>query len=258
MLRFYSISSGSSGNAAFVKFKNTKILIDCGISAKRMNLALNELGESNVDAILITHEHSDHVCGLKVFSKCCSPKVYTTAPTWNCINCDNIPVFNRNMIIPGVSFTIGDIIITPFSTSHDCANPVGYSILCGDKKLAIATDTGKLSPDFFKNIEGADIALIEANYDVNMLENGPYPYQLKKRILSPTGHLSNTQAAELALHLARTGTSRIILGHLSIENNTPEIAYKTVYDALKKDNLTVSLNVAKRHEITDLLEEKLI
>ncbi len=258
MLRFYSISSGSSGNAAFVKYKNTKILIDCGISAKRLNQALKELGETNVDAVLITHEHSDHVCGLKVFSKSCSARVYATLPTWNFVNCDNIPVFNRESITPGVPFAVGDIIITPFATCHDCVNPVGYFFICGDKKLALATDNGEITHDFFKNIEGADTALIEANYDIKMLEQGAYPYPLKKRILSPLGHMSNIQAADLALDLAKTGTRRIILGHLSIENNTPELAYDTVYNVLKKENITVSLNVAKRHEITDLLEEKFI
>ncbi len=258
MLRFYSLSSGSSGNSAFLKYKNSKILIDCGISAKRINKALHTIGEDSVDAILITHEHSDHICGLKVYTKNTDVQVYATAPTWNHLCSDGIPIFNRKISVPGVTFSVGDIDVTPFSTSHDSAHPVGYSLLCGNNKFVIATDNGRITTDFAEHIRGSDTALIESNYDVEMLQSGAYPYSLKQRIASSTGHMSNIQAGTLAISLARTGTKRIILGHLSLENNTPDLAYTTVKNMLKDENLHISLTVAKRHEITDLLEENII
>ena len=258
MNRFLTLSSGSSGNAAFVKYRNTKILIDCGISAKRITEALREVNEENVDAILITHEHSDHICGMKVYTKQHSVPVYATAPTWQHLCGENVPVFNRRISVPGVEFSIGDIDITPVPTSHDSAFSVGYVLNCGDTKYAIATDNGALTADFAEYLRGCDTALIEANFDPDMLARGPYPYPLKQRILSPTGHMSNEQAGKLACALARTGTKRIVLGHLSKENNTPELAYKTVGDMLKNEGHHISLTVAARNDITDLLEDKFI
>lgn len=256
--KFYTLSSGSSGNAAFISYKNTKILIDCGISAKRITEALQSIGEQCVDAILITHEHSDHVCGMKVFTKKFSVPVYATAPTWQYLEDEFIPVFNKRLSVPDIPFSVGDIDVTPVTTSHDSAFSVGYVLNCGETRYAVATDNGVLTADFAERLRGCDTVLIEANYDVDMLANGPYPYRLKQRILSPTGHLSNEQAAKLACALARTGTKRIVLGHLSRENNTPELAYNTVCDMLKSESLSVSLSVAARNDITDLFENKYI
>ncbi len=255
MLKFFTLSSGSSGNSAFIRYGSTKILIDCGISAKRISERLKYIDESAVDAILITHEHSDHVCGLRVFSKNCPVPVYATAPTWDMLHAlsENIPVFNRQIAVPGETFCVGDIDVTPVLTSHDSAMSVGYIFNCGGTKFAVATDNGRLTGDFAENLKGCDTALIEANYDEKMLENGPYPYPLKKRIASHLGHMSNTQAALLACALTRSGTKRIILGHLSKENNTPETAYNTVLQALKNEHLSVSLKVAERYNPTDLL-----
>ncbi|MBQ3053933.1 MAG: MBL fold metallo-hydrolase [Clostridia bacterium] len=256
MLKFYSLSSGSSGNSAFLRYKNTRILIDCGISARKVSDALYQIGEDSVDAILITHEHGDHIKGLKVFSKKHSVPVYATGPTWENIgSCgDYIPVFNRRISVPGGVIPVGDIDVLPFATSHDSAFSVGYTLLCGDKKIAIATDNGKLTADFANNLQGCYTALIEANYDEKMLTQGPYPYPLKCRISSPVGHMSNHQAGKLACALARSGTEKIILGHLSVENNTPDLAYNIVSEMLREENLKVSLKVAHRYDITDLLE----
>ena len=258
MFKFYTLSSGSSGNSAFIKYNNTKILIDCGISAKRIKEGLDAIDESEVDAILITHEHSDHISGLRVFTKSCCAPVYATAPTWEQLSSvsDNIPVFNRQIAIPGKSFYIGDIDITPILTSHDSALSVGYVFNCGGTKYALATDNGRLTGEFAEYLKGCDTVLIEANYDENMLENGPYPYPLKKRIASHMGHMSNDQAAKLACALSRSGTKRIVLGHLSKENNTPLTAYNTVREALLSENLSVSLRVAERYELTNLLEDE--
>ena len=258
MNKFLTLSSGSSGNAAFVKYKNTKILIDCGISAKRINTALQEIGETDIDAILITHEHSDHVCGLRVFSKQHSVPIYATAPTWEHLCDEFVPVFNKRVSVPCVPFSVGNIDITPIPTSHDSAFSVGYVLNCDETRYAVATDNGALTVDFAEHLRGCDTVLIEANYDPAMLTNGVYPYPLKQRILSPTGHMSNEQAGKLACALARTGTKRIVLGHLSKENNTPNLAYDTVYSMLKSEGLNVSLSIADRSVITDLLKENKI
>ncbi len=258
MNRFYTLSSGSSGNAAFLQYRNTKILIDCGISAKRITTALDELGEKSVDAILITHEHSDHVCGLRVYTKQNSVPVFATVQTWEHLCDDFIPLFNRRISVPGLPFSVGEVDITPVSTCHDSANSVGYVLNCGETKYAVATDNGMLTADFAESLKGCDTALIEANYDPDMLQIGPYPYPLKQRILSPTGHMSNEQAGKLACALARSGTKRVVLGHLSKENNTPELAYSTVGDMLKSEGHHISLSVAERYGITDLLEDNII
>lgn len=259
MIKFYSLSSGSSGNSAFIKYNNTNILIDCGISAKRIKESLYSIGESSVDAILITHEHSDHICGLKVLTKAFCVPVYATAPTWEQLEkvSESIPLFNKQIAIPGKTFFIGDIDVTPVLTSHDSALSVGYIFNCGGTKYALATDNGRLTGEFAEYLKGCDTALIEANYDEEMLENGPYPYPLKKRIASHIGHMSNSQAAKLACALSRSGTKRIVLGHLSKENNTPSVAYNTVKEALKNENLSVSLKVAERYDITNLLENEI-
>ncbi|MDP4118468.1 MAG: MBL fold metallo-hydrolase, partial [Bacillota bacterium] len=141
-----------------------------------------------------------------------------------------------------------------FATSHDSAFSVGYVLNCGGISYAVATDNGKLTSDFAQSLRGCDTVLIEANYDQFMLENGAYPYYLKKRIASCTGHMSNEQAGKLACALARSGTKRIALGHLSKENNTPKTAYNTVLNMLKDEGLSVSLGVAARYDITDLLK----
>lgn len=258
MLRFFTFSSGSSGNCAFVKYNKTRLLIDCGISCKRINTAIRNIGETDVDAVLITHEHSDHVSGLRVFSKAHCVPVYATGPTWNYICDENIPLFNRRISVPGTTFSIGDIDITPIPTSHDSADSVGYVLNCGGRRFAVATDNGKLTGEFAEFLRGCDTALIEANYDPKMLENGPYPLPLKKRILSPVGHMSNDQAGKLACALARSGTKRIVLGHLSLENNTPDKAFGTVSSMLKEEGHCVSLAVADRYEITDLLRDNII
>ncbi len=256
LLKFYTLFSGSSGNSAFVRFNDTRVLIDCGVSSKRITEALASIGESQVDAILITHEHSDHTSGLRVFSRKISVPVYATAPTWESPGMFSLemPLFNKQIAVPGVSFSVQDIDVTPFSTSHDCAHSVGYTLNCGGVRFAIATDNGKITCDFAENLRGCDTALIEANYDTEMLQKGPYPYHLKQRIASEVGHMSNDQAAKLACALARSGTKRIILGHLSKENNTPETAYETVHSKLCEEGLSPSLKVAARYEVTNLLD----
>ena len=255
MSKFCSLVSGSSGNALYLEHKNTKILIDCGISCARICAALKEIevDPSEIDAVVITHEHSDHVSGVRVFTNKFGIKAYSSVGTLEKIDC-----FCSEQARAGNAFEIGDILVKPFDIPHDAAMPFGYSFVLGNKRLSIATDMGKIDLEVAKNIRGSDIVFLEANHDIEMLVNGPYPYYLKERIRGREGHLSNDQCASLAVSLARTGTKKFILGHLSNTNNTPEIARKTVETALKNEGFRLGndilLDVAKRHSVSNIYE----
>lgn len=251
MSKFCSLVSGSSGNALYLEHKNTKILIDCGISCARICAALKEIGvqPSEIDGVVITHEHSDHVSGIRVFTNKFGITAFASEGTLGNIDC-----YRGEKVGVGECFEIGDILVKPFNIPHDAAEPFGYSFVLDGKKVSVATDMGKIDIDVAENIKGSEFVFLEANHDVNMLLEGPYPYYLKERIRGREGHLSNDQCASLAVSLARTGTNRIILGHLSNTNNTPEIAKNTVKSALENEGLNVLLDVAKRHSIGEIYE----
>lgn len=250
MIRFCSLVSGSSGNALYLEHGRTKILIDCGISCLKICTALKEIGvePSEIRGIVVTHEHSDHVSGVKVFSNKFGCRVYGSRGTL-----DNITAFGESVVEADKPFEIGDIVISPFDIPHDGAQPFGYSFFVGNKKLSVATDMGKIDKNVAERIKNSNLAFIEANHDIKMLEEGPYPFYLKERVRGKNGHLSNEQCASLAAALARTGTENIILGHLSNTNNTPEIARKTVENALKEEGIIpdkdVFVDVAERYSI---------
>lgn len=236
-LRFSPLFSGSSGNATYVGCDDAHILVDAGLSGTRVTQELMKVGVNPavLSAILVTHEHSDHIKGIGILSRKYDLPVFTTEGTWREMYGKIGAISPRNMRIfePGQDFYIGSIDVTPFATPHDAGQPVGYTFEISGAKLAIATDLGSVRDSWLKYVKGADAVILESNYDPGMLETGPYPYDLKKRIMGRHGHLSNDDAGEVAAELARCGTRQIILGHLSKENNYPELALQCTLSALK-------------------------
>ena len=247
-MRIVTFASGSGGNCTLVSGGETHLLIDAGISMRRITRALRELGltPQMLSGVLVTHEHGDHVAGLRTMTKQFSVPIYAPRTVanhlhWSIAGID--PVLHE--IQPGTGYDIGDMCFAAFRTPHDTDMSVGYRIKSGEHIFAFSTDMGMVTNAVLRGLEGAETAVIEANHDVDMLLSGRYPYPLKRRILSDSGHLSNDSCAELAVHLARTGTSRIILGHLSQENNTPQTAFARVRRALDENGLSeVELYIA--------------
>lgn len=253
---FLSLVSGSSGNASLIKNGSTTILIDCGLSGKKLTDILNSIGIScsEINALLITHEHIDHTTGAGVISRRFNIPVYATEKTHECMNIGTIQEHNIKIISKNSDFEIGNIGIHTFSTSHDASDPIGYSFTVGQKKYSIATDTGVMTDNIFNSISESDYVMLESNHDVDMLMYGDYPFPLKKRILGEKGHLSNDTAAQTAVKLLESGTHNIMLSHLSNKNNLPDVAYRTVCDALNKHGAVIgkdiNLCVANRYEVT--------
>ena len=254
MTRFCTFASGSSGNAALLSSGNTHILIDMGISCRRIIKSLEQLGLRGEDlsAILITHEHADHIAGAGILSRRYNLPIYANEATWAAMRdkLGNISENNIRFFETGADFHIGTLDISPFSIPHDAAEPVGYSFYAGRSKLSIATDLGAVKESWMRHIEDSDLVLLESNHDIDMLKAGRYPYDLKRRILGNKGHLSNDAAGKAALQLVQRGVRNIILGHLSGENNFPELAYQSVCCALQAEGIEpgrdLMLSVASR------------
>lgn len=236
-LSFCSFSSGSSGNCYLIKSENTAILVDAGISGKRILEALDASGtpREQLAALLITHEHIDHTKSVKTLMKRePSLKAYANAMTWDQLDC---PFCERKVTFEtGEDFQIGDVMVKTFRVSHDAAEPVGYSFYSGGKQISVVTDTGCMSEDIIAEIKDADILILEANHDVDMLKLGKYPWFLKQRVLGAEGHLSNEAAGETILRLLSEHDKerQVLLAHLSRENNFPEMAYQTVKNILEE------------------------
>lgn len=234
MARFCPLFSGSKGNSMYVGTSQSGVLIDVGMSAKQTTLALERIGvePQSVKAIFITHEHSDHVKGLRVFASKYGIQMYSSNGTLSAL--DETGVLNGKFIADEMSsgVEVDGMYITSFQTPHDSRESVGYVVTLGDRKAAVVTDLGEMTDDIMHAISGCDLVLIESNHDVGMLENGDYPYFLKRRILSKKGHLSNDSCAKAVTQLLESGTTRFVLGHLSGENNIPELAYQNTYSAL--------------------------
>ena len=252
-MELYTLASSSAGNAALVRSGGTTLLIDAGISARRIAQSLAALGltPDALDAVLITHEHSDHIRGLATLTKKYPVAVCATRGTARCLPCaaEAIRVFDA-----GDAFPIGSLTVRSFRTSHDAADSVDYRIDAPDGSVGFLTDTGYVTEDAVDALTGVDALLLEANHDVDMLRCGPYPYHLKQRILSDHGHLSNDAAADFALHCAENGTRDVLLAHLSAENNTPTTAEYAVARRLQAAGFSLRLAVAPRDGLSDLHE----
>ena len=235
-MKFCTLSSGSGGNASFISDGTTSILVDCGINAKRVREALNCIGEDAdaLSGIIVTHEHADHVAGAGVAARAFDAPVFANLKTMEAMNRakvlgklppEKLIVFQNNE-----SLRVGSFVVKAFHTSHDAADPVGFTVESGGSKAAILTDTGYVTREALENVMGAGVVLLEANHDEEMLRRGRYPYVLKQRILSTRGHLCNEIAADMAVELIKSGTGSILLGHLSRENNLPEVALQAVLE----------------------------
>ncbi len=262
-MKLCSIASGSSGNCIFVGTRQTNILVDAGISKKRIVEGLDIIGISplSIEGILVTHEHSDHIKGLGVMARQYKLPIYGTRETIEEIKrISSLGAIEEELfhvIEPDVSFFINDIEVTPFSSYHDARNPVCYTFCQGKHKVGIATDLGTYDDYIIKNLTGCEILLLEANHDVNMLQVGSYPYSLKRRVLGDYGHLSNDTSGKLLARLMHKGLKHIFLGHLSKENNYPDLAYETVKYELEKcgilEEFDFQLEIARRDEISPLV-----
>ncbi len=262
MARFCSLFSSSSGNSTFLSSGKTNILIDAGVSAKRLKTALQtrEIDPSSLAGIFITHEHSDHISGVRVLAGAYNIPVYATEGTL--IYMQENGVINGKFpfeVIPYEGIEMGDMFIKPFATPHDSKESCGYRIeLPHSIKAAVATDIGKITDNIKENLIGCDLVMLESNHDVGMLQNGPYPYVLKRRILSDRGHLSNIACGEMAAELVSKGTARLYLGHLSEENNFPDLAFQTSLAAITEKTGAVCgrdyiLEVCKTQNEKDLV-----
>ncbi|TDT63254.1 MBL fold metallo-hydrolase [Fonticella tunisiensis] len=256
-MEFCSLYSGSSGNSLYVATERTKILVDAGLSGKKIQDGLKEIGVNpcEVDAILITHEHDDHIKSAGILSRRFNIPIYANTKTWEAmidfigdIREENIKVFESN-----VPYEIKDLTVIPFSIPHDAADPTGYSFVHGKNKISIATDIGHASEGVKNNIKDSDLILLESNHDVEMLKVGPYPYPLKRRVLGDSGHLSNEDAGKTIVEILNSKIKKVILGHLSKTNNYPELAYRTVLSILQmngvRDGEDVEIDLAYRDRV---------
>jgi len=249
MLNLISLFSSSKGNCTYVCSDNTKILIDIGVSTKRLVESLNakQINPEEIQGILITHEHSDHIKGIKVFSKRYNVPVFASKNTWPTLVSLDIKNDLKNDFEPNIKFTIGDIDVLPFSIPHDAIDPCGFNLMCKKEKVTIATDIGHITPSLLASFENSQTILLESNHDINMLRAGKYPYLLKQRIIGNYGHLSNITSAETVEYLIKKGTKKFILAHLSEDNNVPSLALATVKSRLSTNNIDltdISIEVA--------------
>lgn len=256
-MNFCSIFSGSSGNCLYASTDRTRILIDAGLTGKRIQEGLKEIGVNplEINGIIITHEHDDHIKSAGILSRRFNIPIYANTNTWEAMKGSVGEVKEENIkVIDGYNpFEIGDLTIKPFPIPHDAAMPCGYCIMNGGKKLSVATDIGFASDEVKENIKDSDFILLESNHDVEMLKVGPYPYPLKRRILGDRGHLSNESAGNLIKDIYNDRIRKVMLGHLSKTNNYPELALKTVISVLEmngiKDGVELDIDIAYRDRV---------
>lgn len=261
-MKFCSLYSGSSGNSIFIASENAKILIDAGLPGKKIDEALNSIGEDpkTLDGIFVTHEHSDHIKGIGVLSRKYDIPIYTNAYTWNAMEglIGKIKEHNIRIMDRRSTMSIKDLDVISFNIPHDAVAPVGYTIQCNGKKASVTTDFGIYTEEIRDNIKDSEVILLESNHDVNMLKFGPYPYTLKRRILSEVGHLSNEDCGKAIVDLIKyRSNKKIILGHLSGTNNHPDLALETVSGVLRENNIIgkedIDLTMANRHSPSNVI-----
>ena len=247
MINFCTLFSGSSGNCVFISDQKTKILIDAGRSGKDIETTLQKIGNraDEINAILVTHEHTDHTKGIGVLSRRHNIPIYANRNTWDAmkgtigkVNEENVRCFST-----GEEFEIGNIGVKAFDIPHDAVEPVAYNFYIGSKKVTSATDIGHIDEKLVDNLKNSEILLIESNHDVEMVKVSGYPYYLKQRILGDRGHLSNETTGKLLCDLIKHGVNKVLLGHLSRENNFPELAYKAVSNILESKGIKVGKDI---------------
>lgn len=264
MMRLCSIASGSSGNCIYVGDDNTHLLVDAGISRKRVEQGLHTLGVKGeeLSGILVTHEHIDHIQGLGVFSRKYKIPIYGTKGTLEGIRrCNSLGKLPDGLLCEvrvDETLILGDMKICPFSISHDAREPSGYRIENQEKAVAVATDLGKYDGYTVEHLKNLNAVVLEANHDIHMLEVGPYPYPLKKRVMGDEGHLSNELSGRLLCDILHDGLQYVVLGHLSKENNYEELAYETVkLEVSFGDNPyrgeDIPMMVAKRDTVSEVI-----
>ena len=251
-MTLYTVASGSEGNCLLVHHGETYLLIDAGISARRITAALAQLGltADDVSAILLTHGHTDHIAGLGTWCKHHATPLYASAGAAAQI-CEKFGAaqYRMHTVRPGEAFPVGSLTVTAFPTSHDAWGSLDYRLESAEGSIGVLTDTGYVTDEAFDILTGVDLLVLESNHDVEWLRSGPYPYYLKERILGAYGHLSNDDAARFAVEMARRGTKEIVLAHLSRENNTPQRALDTVQRSLSAAGCDTRLSAAPRCEV---------
>ena len=241
-LEFCSLNSGSNGNVSFVSAGGTRLLIDAGLPGRSITGMLDQIGvlPETLSGILVTHEHLDHVKGVGVLSRKYRIPVYANEGTWQAMyrTVGEVQPHLRRVFESGTDFFVGDIGVMPIPISHDTVDPVAFRLYAGNRSVAVATDMGRVTKQVLRHLSGADLILLESNHDPQMLEhNARYPEALKRRILGTRGHLSNLSCAQTLLALHETGVRQALLGHLSQDNNTPELAMQTVRDELNRQGV---------------------
>lgn len=257
-----TIASGSSGNCIYIGTDKHKILVDAGISGKKITAGLEQIGvePDEIQGVFITHEHSDHIKGAGIISRKYNWPIYATQATWNLMLEENkigkVLAENIRIVDKGQAMNFSGLEIMPYSIYHDAADPVGYTFSYEQKKMSIATDLGHVDQRILNALKDSHLILLESNHDVGMLQAGGYPYHLKQRILSENGHLSNELAAKALLGVYNENLEHAILGHLSRENNFPDLAYLTTKNELQSNGIEVGkdiqVTVANKDEISEI------
>ncbi len=265
-LRFCPLASGSDGNSIYVGTDSTHILIDAGLSGKRIETSIASMPYhltcDKLDGIFVTHEHSDHISGVGVMSRRYNIPVFATQKTWIHFERHNsigkISENNKRIIYKEENCILNDLTIKPFEISHDAAEPVGYSIFAENYKVSISTDLGYVSDSVKEHLSGSDILLLESNHDLDMLKNGSYPRELKDRVLSKRGHISNVTAGQTIAEIICPKLKHVYLGHLSAENNLPLLALDTVSRILEVNGIKIGvdlkLGMANRGVVSPMTE----
>ena len=248
MLSICALSSGSSGNAIFVGNGKTNILMDAGISARELARRMTCIGEKpeKLSGIFITHEHTDHIRGLRVFANRFQIPVYATEETWYYLGSQCIPFSQQRIVLPNEALAINDFEVEAFPVPHDAADPVGYTIKANSTTVGIVTDLGHIPSYLQGRLAGVQLLFLEANHDEDVLKEGKYPAFLKQRILGKRGHISNNTAGDLLTALAKGCLHSVMLGHLSKNNNTPELALSSVTAKLESVGCRTGKDIAVR------------